>query len=416
MRIVLISVGTRGDMEPFLAIGEILHGRGHRVICAFPEQFRDLAVESNLGFASLGTGFIDMLESKTGKAAMGGSSSGFRKLLADVKLARASTAINKELIHRQHEIIEGEDPDRVVYNGKAIYPILWGLHHPGRNILVCPVPYMLYVRNRTHVAFNSNFGPALNKLTYALADFGLVTTTLISKKWLKTNHNVSRKQISHALSSNKAVYTISPSLFPKPAYWNENLSVLGFYERNKTVSWEPDKDLTDFLDKHPKVLFITFSSMSNPEPEKKTRIFTDILERNQIPAIINTAAGGLVRLEKFDTGVVHFVDRIPYDWIFPRIYAVIHNGGSGTTHLALKHGCASLIIPHIIDQFVWNRIIDEIGAGPRGAKAASISKQNLEPKILALMNNGSCRNKAEQVADKMANENFNDVMYQTIIG
>jgi UDP:flavonoid glycosyltransferase YjiC (YdhE family) len=272
MKIILLSVGTRGDMEPFLAIGEILQGRGHRVICAFPEQFRELAGDTNLGFHSLGTGFIDLLESDAGKAAMGGSSSGLRKLLANVKLARASTAVNKELIQRQYEIIEDESPDRLVYNGKAIYPIIWGLTHPGKNILVCPVPYMHYVRDRTHVAFNSNYGPALNKLTYALADFGLVTTAMISKKWLKINHNISMKQIRHALSSNKAIYTISPSLFTRPDNWKENLSVLGFHERSKTINWKPDKDLRDFLEKHHRILFITFGSMSNPEPEKKTRI------------------------------------------------------------------------------------------------------------------------------------------------
>ncbi|MGD9900762.1 MAG: glycosyltransferase, partial [Calditrichaceae bacterium] len=63
MKIILISVGTRGDMEPFMAIGEILKEKGHRVICAFPEQFRNLAQDSALEFASLGTKFIKMLDS-----------------------------------------------------------------------------------------------------------------------------------------------------------------------------------------------------------------------------------------------------------------------------------------------------------------------------------------------------------------
>ena len=71
MKIILISVGTRGDMEPFLAIGEILKEKGHQVICAFPEQFRNLVEDTDMEFASLGTKFIQMLESDLGKAAMG---------------------------------------------------------------------------------------------------------------------------------------------------------------------------------------------------------------------------------------------------------------------------------------------------------------------------------------------------------
>ena len=69
-------------MEPFLAIGELLKEKGHQVICAFPEQFRNLAEDSNLEFASLGAKYIEMLDSNIGKAAMGGDGSGLKKFLA----------------------------------------------------------------------------------------------------------------------------------------------------------------------------------------------------------------------------------------------------------------------------------------------------------------------------------------------
>jgi len=415
MKIILISIGTRGDMEPFLAIGEILKEKGHQVICAFPEQFRNLVEDSNLEFASLGTKFIEMLDSDDGKAAMGGSGSGLKKFLANVKLAKNQTEINKELINKQYEIIESEIPDRIVYNGKVIYPIIWGLNNRGKNILVCPLPYMHYVRNHTHVAFNSNYGPFLNKLTYSLANFGMIMTVMITIKWLKITRKITRKQIRNALLSNKAIYTISPSLFSRPDYWNENLSVLGYHERNKVINWRPDKDLNDFLEKHNRILLITFGSMLNPEPDEKTKIIIDILERNKIPAIINTASGGLVKPDKFDSELLHFVSRIPYDWIFPKIYGVIHHGGSGTTHLALKYGCVTMIIPHIIDQFVWNKIIYNMGAGPKGIKIGKITTKNLEPKILELVNNSSFKKKAKQVANQMENEDFREELYNSIV-
>ena len=80
------------------------------MICAFPEQFRNLAQESNLAFASLGTKYIEMLESDVGKTAMGGSASGLKKFMANVKLARSQTEANKEMIYRQYGIIENEAP------------------------------------------------------------------------------------------------------------------------------------------------------------------------------------------------------------------------------------------------------------------------------------------------------------------
>ena len=415
MKILLVSIGTRGDMEPFLAIGEILKEKGHQVICAFPEQFRDLAEDSSMEFASLGSGYIEMLDSDYGKAAMGGNASGLKKFLAYVRLAKNQTEANKELTNKQYEIIENEIPDRIVYNGKVMYPIIWGLNNRGKNILVCAAPYLHYVRDNTHVVFHSNFGPLINKLTYSLANFGMVMTVMISKKWLKITRKISRKQIKNALLSNKVIYTISPLLFSRPDYWNENLKVLGYHERNKIVNWNPDKGLTDFLGKHNQILFITFGSMTNPEPDEKTKIIVEILERNKIPAIINTASGGLIKPDKFNSERIYFISQIPYDWILPKIYGVIHHGGSGTTHLALKYGCATMIIPHVIDQFVWNRIIYNMGVGPRGMRINKISTKSLEPKILELVNNNSFKKKAEQVASRMEKEDFREELYNSIV-
>jgi len=415
MKIILISIGTLGDIEPFISIGEILKEKGHQVICLFPEQFRDLAENSNLEFASLGSKFMEILDSPVGRAAMGGSSSGFKKFMAIVKLARISTETNKELTFKQFDIIESEDPDRIVYNGKAVYPILWGLNHRGKNIFISPVPYIHYVEGHSHVAFNSNYGPILNKLTYSLAGFGLITTVMISKRWLKIEERISRKQIRNALLSNKAIYTISPSLFSRPDHWGDNIKILGYQARKKTVNWQPDRELSNFLRNHDQILFITFGSMKNPAPGKKTKIIIEVLERNKIPAIINTAAGGLCKPDQYDSGLIHFVSQIPYDWIFPKMYGVIHHGGSGTTHMALKYGCSTMVIPHIIDQFVWNKIVTDPGAGPGGIKIGKICMKNLEPKMLELVNNSSFKQKAEEIGSQMEKENFREEIYKSII-
>jgi len=402
-------------MEPFLAIGEILKDKGHHIICAFPDQFRDLVEDSNMDFASLGTKFIQMLDSNVGRTFLGGGGSGLKKFFAFVKLAIWQRKINKELVSKQYEIIERERPDRIVHNGKAMYPVIWGLDNPGMTTLISPVPYLHYVKNHTHVAFNSNFGPFLNKLTYSIANYGLIKTIMISIKWVKITRGISQKQIQNALFSNDAIYTISPSLFQRPDYWRENIKVLGYHERNKILNWHPDNKLNDFLNKHLKILFITFGSMTNPEPEEKTRLILEILERNNIPAIINTASGGLIKPDKFDSKLYYFIPRIPYDWILPKIYGIIHHGGSGTTHMALKYGCATLIIPHIIDQFVWNKIIYSKGAGPKGIKIGKITSKNLEPKILELVDNSSFKKKAEQIGSKMRKEDFKGDIYKFII-
>ena len=414
MKILLTSVGTRGDMEPFLAIGEILKEKGHQVICAFPKQFEELVNESGLKFYSLGSKFINLLKSKEGEAAMGGAT-GLKKIIGTIKLALNQNDANKELLFKQKEVIEREQPDRILYNGKAIYPVIWGLKNKGKIIFVSPLPYMHYVKGHTHVAFNSNFGSFFNMLTFSLAHFGMLVTIRISKKWLNNKDKYNRKEILYILKNNKTIYTISPSLFIRPSDWPEEIRVIGYHQRNTEIKWQPDKELIDFIATHDKILFITFGSMINPSPKEKTNIILEIIERNKIPAIINIAAGGLVKPENYNSELVCFVSQIPYQWIFPKVYAVIHHGGSGTTHQALKCGCATMIIPHIIDQFVWNKIVYEKGVGPKGIKIGKITKKRLEPKVLELLNNITFKKNAEDIAAQMKKEAYKDELYQTII-
>ena len=415
MKILLSSIGTRGDMEPFLAIGKLLKARGHEVICLFPEQFQGIVQDAGLEFISLGTEFIEMLESDVGKFALGGEGNTWQKIMAYIKLAKLQKGNNKKMIRIQQEVIEKEHPDRIVHNGKVMYPVIWEVDHPGTTLFVSPVPFLHYVKGHTHIAFNSNFGVFLNKLTFKLADWGLITTIMAALKWLDIS-NIKKAQIRHALNSHKVIYTISPQLFQRPSYWPDNLKVVRYHERNRTTHWEPSEELLTFLKKHPKLLFITFGSMTNPQPEKKTQILLDILSKNKIPALLNTAAGGLKKPKEYDHQLFHFVSEIPYDWIIPKVYGMIHHGGSGTTHTALKNGCAHMILPHIIDQFVWNDMNHELGAGPKGIKISKITRKNLEPKILDLFNNPSYKSQAEQIGAEMKKENFDEEICTEIEG
>lgn len=402
-------------MEPFLAIGEILQKEGHTITCMFPEQFRSLAEDSSFEFASLGDKFIKMLDSPAGRIAMGGGKFGLKKLNAYLKLISLQQEVNKEMIIKQEEIIKNLKPDRIVHNGKVMYPVIWGLENKGKRIFVSPVPYMHYVKDHAHVAFNKDFGPFINKLTYQIANFGLIRTIAGSLKWVSTSKKIKTRDIKKALFENKAIYTISPSLFKRPEYWNDNLQVLGYHERTKTTNWEASDELNDFLKKHDKVILVTFGSMINTNPEEKTKIILEVLTQYKVPAIINTASGGLLKPNNYDSARFHFVNSIPYDWIFPKLYAVIHHGGSGTTHTAIKYGCASLIIPHIIDQYVWNKIVARKGLGPLGIDVSRITVKNLEPKIIDLYTNKSYKEKAEKLGREMQNEFLKKVICKTIV-
>jgi UDP:flavonoid glycosyltransferase YjiC (YdhE family) len=415
MKILLLSLGTRGDVEPFLAIGEICKEKGHHVMCAFPEQFKHLADDANIKCIALTPKFINLVESEDGKTAMGGKVSTVKKIGALIRLYRQSYTVTKELLHQQHNIIEKEKPDKIIYSHKATYPIIWGINNPEKSILVSPIPCIThYVKNHPTIGFNRNYGTFFNKLTYWLSNFGLLQNVLSTTKEFRKSPKITGKQIKKEILTRKMIYTVSPSIFPRPDYWPENAKVLGYHERSNVVNWQADERLHQFIANHDKILFITFGSMINPEPAETTKIIVDILEQHHIPAIINTASGGLIEPVEYDTDIIHFVPHIHYDWVFPKMYGIIHHGGSGTTHIALNHGCTCMIIPHILDQYVWNDLISDLGVGPKGIAINKITKQTLEPKILDLFQNDSYKKKALQLSEEMKKEDFREKLYKTI--
>lgn len=403
-------------MEPFLALGELLKKAGHKTICLMPEQFRPLAEEGGHDFETLGPEFMEMLESGLGKLALGGSGTALQKFSAYRKLQKQYATINIKLMQRQYEVVNRINPDRIVHSAKVIYPVVWGLDHPGQTRIVSPIPYVLHgVRNFAHVAFNRNLGPFLNGLSYKLALWGLTRHILKTSKILSLAHHPAKATLRRALLSEKALYTVSPTLFAKPPEWPDHINVLGYHERDKTVQWQPDPALMTFLEKHPKLLMVTFGSMTSPDPEKNTQIVLASLEKAGIPALINTAAGGLAEPAEYNRERFHFIKSIPYDWVLPKLYGLVHHGGSGTTHMAVKYGCASMIIPHIIDQFLWNTLLSDKGVGPKGPGITKISEARLVPLLQDLWANPAYKARARELASHMAQEHFSGEVVRRIV-
>lgn len=191
---------------------------------------------------------------------------------------------------------------------------------------------------------------------------------------------------------------------------------MGYYERKKTNHWQPPPELEAFLAKYAqeKITFITFGSMVNDDPPGKTKAIIKVLQQHGIPAIINTSSGGLQTLPEAPDHV-YFVNTIPYEWIFPKVHSVVHHGGSGTTHTVLEHGCPSLIIPHIIDQFYWNRKVAAMVLGPLGVKVKRLTASTFGPLLLDLRENGSCLDYARRLKEEVNEEANQQILLEELL-
>lgn len=412
MRILLLSIGTRGDMEPFLAAGKILAEADHEVHAVMPEQFRELVADTGFPFYPLDRRFLELLSTEAGRGVMGQRGSRFRQIANLMSLARQSMATQKNLLAEQRAYVQKIRPDRILYHPKCIYGRVWAMQQPEKARVISPIPCWLHpVREYPHIAIGRSLGVRLNLWSYRLINS---ITALMTARWTRSFGadfpavNISRRQVLRFMRHREnTLYTISPSIFPRPEYWPEQARITGYFERRKTDHWQPPVDLLHFIDsmneQAAKITFITFGSMVNASPQATITTILEVLRTHDIPAIINVSSGGLPRVDEAPDRVF-FVEDIPYEWIFPRVHSIVHHGGSGTTHTALKHGRPGFIVPHIIDQFFWNRRVTDLGAGPLGVPIKKLTAETFSSRLLEVRDNEHYAQRAAAIGRQMRTE------------
>lgn len=168
----------------------------------------------------------------------------------------------------------------------------------------------------------------------------------------------------------------SPALLPAPRDWPSHLHVTGSWFLDLAESWSPPAELADFLAAGPAPVGIGFGSMTSRSPAVTTGIVVEALRRSGRRAVLLSGWGGLQQSALPER--VLLVRDAPHDWLYPRLAAVVHHGGSGTTAAALRAGIPSLIVPFGFDQRLWGRQLSRLGLGP-----PPIPSDRLTPELLA---------------------------------
>ncbi|HMQ03631.1 MAG TPA: glycosyltransferase [Pyrinomonadaceae bacterium] len=416
MKALLISMGTRGDVEPFLAVGEMLRKRDWEVVCLFPEQFRGMTEAMGFRFHGFSEEFLKLIEGTDAKEILGGEGGTFSRLKNWFSLARKGMKLAAESVEVQHRVQIDEAPDRIIYHPKCNTAIVWGMANPGRAIQLAPIPGLVHAVDEFAPMWK-DFGRMLNRVSYRLINWFKAFAVKKFTKRFTGEHRFAKLSVGDInralLETEKTIYTVSPSLFTRPEYWPETAEVVGYFERDKSVDWKPSDRLLEFLRTHEKIVFISFGSMTNTKPLAKTQAIVNALKKLNIPAIINTSWGGLTALDDAPDNVF-FVSDVPYDWLYPHIYAVVHHGGSGSTHMALKYGLPALVVPHAIDQPFWARIVHERGLGPKGLPIKDLIEGEFESRLIDLYDNGSYKLNAERLSQNMAMEADRERLFQII--
>ncbi|MCW4457424.1 glycosyltransferase [Microbacterium sp. MPKO10] len=351
MKALLVTTGSRGDVEPFVALARGLADAGHHPTLAAPARFLELAAEHDVAFIALDDSLFELQSSLAHRgtfAAFTGAArakSALRLFLADVAdLADHAT-------------------DVVVYHPKTLAAPLVAERLGVPSIAVQLIPLYQPTAAFPSPLLSFPIPRALNRLTWRMS-------SAIEAPWrgmLRTLHrdrlalSTPLTGIADRIAADGALNAWSPHLLPAPTEWPASAEPLGFW-RLPGAADEPAPELVDFLSNGEPPVYVGFGSMTSTHPDAVGAAIRDGLRRAGRRGVVVTGAGA-VELEGDDSILV--LDHVSHDWLLPRTAVAVHHGGVGTVGAALTAGVPQVIRPFLGDQQFWAKRVADIGVGVR---------------------------------------------------
>ena len=171
-------------------------------------------------------------------------------------------------------------------------------------------------------------------------------------------------------------------LIPRPPDWPDHVRATGAWLLDPPPSFVPEPRLVDFLGAGPPPVYVGFGSMTAPHPERMTQALLGALRRARCRAVLSTGWGGFSEAHAGDD--VLFIGDVPHAWLFPRVSAVVHHGGAGTTAEALRAGVPQLVVPFLADQPFWGHHVARAGVGPAPVPIGAFSSAALADALLRM--------------------------------
>lgn len=194
----------------------------------------------------------------------------------------------------------------------------------------------------------------------------------------------------------------APALLPKPPDWDRDKHITGFWFLEHGQDWTPPDELLDFLGSGPRPVYVGFGSMNNRDPEETTDLVVQALVRSGQRGILGLGWGGLASTKLPDS--IFPIRSAPHDWVFPRMAAVVHHGGAGTTAAGLRAGVPTVVVPFMSDQPLWARRVHELGAGPRPIPRKRLTARRLEKAIRQAVTDPRIQKHARRLGERLRAE------------
>lgn len=400
VKIALLTLGTRGDTQPFIALGRGLVARGHQVVLGAPENHKDWVESHGLAFRSIGVDMRAFVESVEGRRVMAGNP------LAMARLWRNQIVpLTRESLDATWDV--SRDADAIVYHPKTAGGADVGEATGACTIHAAPFP-VFPTKSFPLFVLPGNYGPWLNRLSYAALLFSRLVFLPTVNRWRREVLGLRRarspnKRARAARRGATQLCAVSASVLPDyPATASEHIHTTGYWFLDEGADWQPDAELAAFLANGAAPIYIGFGSMSSVDPVALSRTVVEAVRRSGLRAILASGWGALGEPEPSDS--VYTIEGAPHLALFRHVSAVVHHGGSGTTAAGLRAGLPTLVCPLTVDQPFWGRRVHKLGCGPKPQSIKHLRPGRLAAGLGELVTTGSYRRRAEEIAEAISRE------------
>jgi sterol 3beta-glucosyltransferase len=411
MRITILALGSRGDIQPYIALSKGLSDAGHAVRLATHAAFASLVHSYGVEFFPLDDEPGEFFQTDQGSASLHGNTNAFIYLY---RLVRMIDPLVDGYMERCGEACKDADAIIVTYLSFLIgYSMAEMLQKP--LVATFLQPSLLPTKTFSEPTASrlpqhpQSFAETLNYQSHLGA--GTIFWKLFTPAVNRARRNIyhlsplPKKSLFATLPDHVALifYGYSPTLLPKPNDWGETTHVTGFWMLEHTQSWQPEPELIDFLHAGPPPVYIGFGSMSSYHPDATLRIAVETLHRTRQRGVI-LVAKEYMREHRLSEQI-YITNGAPHDWLFPHMSVIVHHGGAGTTAASLLAGKPTIIVSHIVDQQFWGDRVAFAGAGPKPLSRRHLSTEKLAKTLQSALGNEQMKSKAEEVGKRLREEN-----------
>lgn len=406
MRVLIVAYGSRGDVQPFAALACELTRRGHTAILAGPPSAKALISETSVEFSCLDGGIGDLLSQQDIREVI---DTNYRSLLNARKARRFIRAYRSVMSHVLTDLAQaasGCEADIVVYHpdlpGDAVAQRIGALAVP-----VSLQPNRVPTRYFPNASCPISVPRLLHRTSYAWTPFKtwclrgplshwrkhLLGMPQRPYRWLTRRPEQDVRCVLHAFSS---------QVVPTPPDYPPWVHTTGFWYLPADRSSVPPQELVDFTASDEPVVYVGFGSMAGTDPDRTARVVSEALQISQVRAVIAGGWGGIAP-DSLGADVL-YLPEVRHDWLFARVDAIVHHGGSGTTGAALAAGQPQVVCPYIGDQLFFARRMHSLGVAPEPQYQRELDARPLAHAIRSVLDKPCYSHRAKTLEKVTANE------------